>query len=373
MENVPASAKAVPPVSSKTIASARSSWPDYAKGMAMIFLVLGHVRTGFEKVQYQGQPLGVSQVMEMISQVLYLANVPLFFVISGLYLRNSLMKRGAPHFIGNKFNTILYPYLVWGTIQLAFQYVGYRLHMSNTPRQATDWFNLLYNPRPLDQFWFLYVLFFISVFYSLLVYYARLTKTALLIIATLAYIAYYYLPDQFFILGIKQITKFFFYLVLGDIASRWLLDEANVKRFSAVWVIMLILLAFTGVKLAMQGEAENNFFSLQNLLVLLAIFIGMSFTISLSYLLQRLKATRWLSVVGKNTMYIYCMHIIIAGISRALLLKATNYQYPNSCIIIVTIISVGLPIALIPVFQRWGFWFLFSPVRPENKTAKPLV
>jgi fucose 4-O-acetylase-like acetyltransferase len=351
----------------------RSVWPDYAKGMAMIFLVLGHVRTGFEQIQYQGKPLGVSQAMEMISQVLYLANVPLFFVISGLYLRNSLFKRGAAHFIGNKFNTIFYPYLVWGSIQLLFQYVGYRLQMSNTPRELSDWLKLLYDPRPLDQFWFLYTLFTMSVLYALLVYYARLNKTTLFIIAILAYVAYYYLPDTFFIFGIKYMAKFFFYLVLGDIASRWLLDETNVKRFSSVIVLLLILAAFTGVKLAMKGEEENNFFTVQNLLVLLAIFIGMSLTISLSYLLQRLKTARWLSVVGKNTMYIYCMHIIIAGISRALILKATNYQYPNICIIVVVIISVALPIALIPVFQRWGLWFLFSPVKPVKEVPKPLV
>jgi fucose 4-O-acetylase-like acetyltransferase len=359
----------------KAISANRSIWPDYARGIGMIFLVLGHVRKGFEKIEYQGQPLDVNPVLETISQVLYLANVPLFFVISGLYMRNSLFKRDATQFIGNKFNTIFYPYLVWGSIQILFQYVGYRVHMSNTPRQLTDWLNLLYDPRPLDQFWFLYTLFAMSVLYAVLVYYARLNKTTLFILASLAYIAYYFLPDTFFIFGIKYMAKFFFYLVLGDIASRWLLDEKNVKRFSSVTVLLLILAAFTGVKLAMNylhtGEEENNFFSVQNLLVLLAIFTGMCLTVSISYLLQRYRVAGWLSVVGKNTMYIYIMHIIIMGISRALILKATHYQYPNISILLVTFISVALPIVLIPVFERLGLWFLFSPVKPEKKKLQP--
>lgn len=356
--------------------ASRSVWPDYARGIGMIFLVLGHVRKGFVKIEYQGQPLGVSPVLETISQVLYLANVPLFFVISGLYLRNSLFKRGAAQFIGNKFNTIFYPYLVWGTIQILFQYVGYRVHLSNTPRQLPDWLNLFYDPRPIDQFWFLYTLFAMSALYAVLVYYARLNKTTLFIIATLAYIAYYYLPDAFFIFGIKYVAKFFFYLVLGDLASRWLLDEKNVKRFSSFIVFFIILAAFTGVKLIMNylqtGEEENNLFSVQNLLVLLAIFIGMCLTLSISYLLQRYRVAGWLSVVGKNTIYIYCMHIIMMGICRPLVLKATHYQYPNSSIILVTIISVALPIALIPVLERLGLWFLFSPVKKLKMTNDKL-
>jgi fucose 4-O-acetylase-like acetyltransferase len=366
----PASAPG-PAADVKKAALPRRDWMDYARGIAIILVVFGHLIGGFALVKYQGKPLNLDWTFYKFCEIVYYARMPLFFVISGIYIRNSLFKRGFPKFTRYKFDTILYPYFIWGSIQILFQYVGYRMQLSNTPRQPGDLLKLFYDPHSIDQFWFLYTLFAVAIVYAVLVYFLKVNKTVLFTIAALAYVAFYFLPDSFFIFGIKYVAKFLFYLVLGDLAAAWFLNAENAKKFSSVKWLLVLLGVFALIKLVMNrmqiSEDETDFFSVSNLLLLLSIFFGMALILNISFVLQRYRLIPWLSVIGKNSLYIYSMHIIISGILRAIILKATHYQYPNISLYVVVILSILLPIALIKLFNRLGWWWLYSPNKPTNK------
>jgi Fucose 4-O-acetylase and related acetyltransferases len=362
---------AAPATGLKQVSASRRDWMDYARGIAIILIVFGHLIGGFAQIRHQGEALDLDWTFYKVCEIIYYARMPLFFVISGIYIRNSLLKRGFKKFCRYKFDTIFYPYLVWASIQILFQYIGYRMQVSNTPRQPADFLKLLYDPHSTDQFWFLYTLFAVAIVYAVMVYYLKVNKAILLTVAATAYIVFYFLPDAFFIFGIKYVAKFFFYLVLGDIASAWFLNPQHARKFSSVKILLVLLGAFVLIKLVMNRmhitEDENDFFSLQNLLLISSIFIGMALILNISFILQRYHLIRWLSVIGKNSLYIYSMHIILGGLLRTVLLKATNYQYPNFSLYVVVILSILLPIAIIKLFNRMGFWWLYNPTKPKNK------
>ncbi|WP_153798531.1 acyltransferase family protein [Foetidibacter luteolus] len=347
----------------------RRNWIDYARGIAIILVVFKHVTDGLVNMQADIN-LGPYDFCKLF----YYARMPLFFVISGIYIRKSFEKRGLPGFIRYKFSTILYPYLVWATLQITFQLVANRYSVGNTPRTALDYLYLFYQPHQLDQFWFLYVLFTGAVLFALLQFYFRLGKSAMLLVGTATYILFYYLPADFFVFGIKTVCKFLFYIALGDAIARTMLKPENFDKFSSLKLTAIFIALFAALKLVMNvyevPEQETDFFSLQNALLLLSIFSGIAMILNISFVLDRFNLLVFLRKIGKHSLYIYTMHIIINGITRAILFKIGLSQYPNIALYLVTAFSIGLPILLYKLFNQWGLWFLYTP---QKKTQNALT
>jgi fucose 4-O-acetylase-like acetyltransferase len=90
--------------------------------------------------------------------------MPLFFIISGVFVASSLRKRGLRKYVDTRARAILYPYFVWGFLQLSMQMLFTRY----TNGHPTPWsyFDLFYQPREIAQFWYLYALFNVSVIYA---------------------------------------------------------------------------------------------------------------------------------------------------------------------------------------------------------------
>ena len=92
--------------------------------------------------------------------------MPLFFLVSGVFIGASLAKRGFNALLENKSKTILYPYFLWGIIQISIQIIFSAFANSN--KSFTDYTYLLYVPREVEQFWYLYALFNVTVLYAFL-------------------------------------------------------------------------------------------------------------------------------------------------------------------------------------------------------------
>ncbi len=349
------------------VTSNRRGWIDYARGIAIIMVVFGHVSGGFIS-----SGLKINLFFHTLIQVIYYARMPLFFVISGIYIWNSYEKRGLKKFIEYKFSTILYPYFIWGGLQLGFQMVASYYNLSNTPRKITDFLFLLYKPHEIDQFWFLYVLFGVAALFALLRSYCNISKIQFLILGSLTYILFYYLPPTFYDFGIKTICKFLFYLALGDVISSYVLNPKNFEKLSSIKYLIIFALLYASIKTAMIREnipeMETDFFSWQNALLLVSIFTGLGLILNVSFILERYQLFLWLRKIGKYSLYIYIMHNIVSGFSRIVLMKITNGQYTNLILYVVTGLAIGLPIAIYKMTNYFGLSFLYTPKKTNIKT-----
>lgn len=141
----------------KPASKARITWVDAAKGVSIIFVVVYHLFLGLDK-RVTGVPAFWDDVL---NPVLTLVRMPLFFFVSGMFIARSV-KKETWKFVADKLAVVVYPYLLWQTIQFAIakasgakEIVG----VSGDPTWSKLPMLLVGYPKPYGQFWFLYVLF----------------------------------------------------------------------------------------------------------------------------------------------------------------------------------------------------------------------
>src|SRR5687767_539325 len=91
----------------------RWPWVDYLKGIAIILVVYRHILIGIER-----SGLEVPQYLVNANMIFYSFRMPLFFILSGLFISSSLVKRSLQKIIGLKFENLMYPYLIWSFLQI---------------------------------------------------------------------------------------------------------------------------------------------------------------------------------------------------------------------------------------------------------------
>src|SRR5436189_523053 len=64
----------------------RVDWVDYCRGLGIFYVVLGHVLRGLR----QGAILGDSPWCQFVDSWLYSFHMPLFFFLSGLFIKRSI-------------------------------------------------------------------------------------------------------------------------------------------------------------------------------------------------------------------------------------------------------------------------------------------
>ena len=126
------------------------------------------IRDRFEGSKEAGIPVQQYDLLEYANIFFYSFRMPLFFIISGIFITRSLQKRGIGKYVETRARAILYPYFVWGTIQLTLQIIFTRY--TNGHPTIDSYLHLFYLPREIAQFWYLYALFNVSVLYLSLIH-----------------------------------------------------------------------------------------------------------------------------------------------------------------------------------------------------------
>src|ERR1700750_67395 len=138
----------------------RLHWVDYLKGIAIILVVYRHSLLG---IQQKG--ISVPDYLVNANMIFYSFRMPLFFMLSGIFISRSLSKRTVGQFIYTKFESLMYPYFIWATIQISMQI--FLSSYTNSSRTFLDYTYIFYQPRNLDQFWYLPALFNATVVFVL--------------------------------------------------------------------------------------------------------------------------------------------------------------------------------------------------------------
>ncbi|MGH2643997.1 MAG: acyltransferase family protein, partial [Chitinophagaceae bacterium] len=134
------------------LSSRRLAWIDYAKGISIFLVVYHHSFLGLISSGLKVHPLLITTNM-----IVYSFRVPLFFILSGVFIQQGLKKRGLAKYIGYRSRILLYPYLLWVFLEVS---VGYFVQAySNFPWSPVAYLAAFYNPKLLGPLWYLIALF----------------------------------------------------------------------------------------------------------------------------------------------------------------------------------------------------------------------
>lgn len=347
--------------------SKRIAWIDYAKGLTIVLVVYHH---SFLTLVHSG--VNVSQWLINANLSVYSFRMPMFFMLSGLFIARGLGKRGVRRYIAYRSRYLLYPYLLWAFIQttggLLFSSFFYR------PFDWSDYLNIFYQPSATSQLWYLVTLFNTALLYALLA------------------AKFHFKPWQQFMLGvilfmispflsfnsmIQYTTRFYIYLVFGTFISNFILSKRNFNLIASkgLFVPLLILMFLSQYYLfnhqylyKLETYFDLNSLSIPLLLIHFwgmlkfvgIVFIGCAFVLNLCAILQKSGKFIFIRVVGYHSLYIYILHIFIVVSLRVLAVNWLNYD--NAFVLLPVQIIFGMigSVIIYNLCQHAGLNFLYE-------------
>ena len=340
-------------------ADSRLKWVDYAKGIAIILVVYRHLLIGINR-----SGLAAHEILMQANEVVYTFRMPLFFILSGIFIRKGIQKRSVAKFINSKFETIIYPYLIWATLQVTIQILltGY----INADRTWVDYTYIFTRPRSIDQFWFLYALFNTAMLYLLSFKLLKGNRYMLLAVGVA-------LQGLFMVLShipvLNDVLQYFFYMAVGDFCAGYLLDKQHYKKLSSLRLTLLLLPFFVIAQWVYfsQGEHVNIF-----LLTVIAL-TGSTLMFNLSFVMARYDVLGFFPFVGNYSLQVYLMHAMVGAASRVFFVKFVHLTQVPLLLGLGWVLAVLIPIFFYRFCMMSGFWWLFQPKKPASAIQRKTV
>ncbi len=356
----------------------RLTWIDYARGIAIILVLYRHV---FEGIKESGLSVQHYMYLEYANLFFFSFRMPLFFIVSGIFVTASLKKRGVQKFIATKAKTIMYPYFLWACLQITLQIIFSKYTNGHSTPQ--NYLYLLYNPREVDQFWYLYALFSVSTLYVLMKQQLRINANWNILIGIVMFFLSAWMHQQHINLGfVNDTLHYYMFFAIGDAISRFMMDRNNFKYFESWKTLLIMLLPFIAAQiyfLKVNMDHANiekyefvEFF--QPLMYVLIGLIGCAFIINLTFVLQKakFKLLEWLPVLGRHSLYIYVSHVIAFAAVRIFLRKV--FHIDNVPVLLLAGIISGLiiPVVLYKLSVKWNmrWWFTLEDEDAKDKEIK---
>jgi fucose 4-O-acetylase-like acetyltransferase len=340
----------------------RLAWVDYLRGIAIVLVVYRHVLLG---IQNSGMTLPPAYLNANI--MFFSFRMPLFFILSGIFISSSLAKKSLGRIIYSKFELLLYPYIIWSVIQITIQIFASRY--TNSDRTAFDYIYILYQPKQIDQFWYLPALFNSTIVYLL-------TKKKLKLhgwMQILLGLALYFLSPL-----CRQVTmmsdwmEFYIFFAIGDTFSTYFFHDkfqAFLKNRYTLPALLPVFIATQFYYLHLYNTSPGNDVNL-GLFLPIALF-GCLTMCALAYRLQKWDILRFLRVLGYHSLYIYVMHVIVAAFVRVILTKVSGLHQPVALLFIGIALASTVPVMIynLFIFEK-PLYFLFSLHRyPKRSTV----
>jgi fucose 4-O-acetylase-like acetyltransferase len=353
----------------------RFAWIDYVRGICIILVCYRHSFEGLTNAHF---PTSEHPLLELINSSLVTFRMALFFIISGSFISQTLLKKSYGAYVTDRLKLILYPMLVWGAIQITLQLVF--KDFTNAKREPVDYLNLLVMPRKIEQFWYLNTLFMVGILYAFLKSVLRFKLWQLMVSAILLYalggyyysinanmryetLAYSFIPD---------LLHYYIFFFIGDAISSFLFNKNNTPYLGSFkllvpgFLLFLITHYFYTILNAQHHQGYYVEFYMPVFFLLVALSGG-AFTIQISFILQRWKTMQFLRVIGYHSLYIYLVHVMITAAVRVIVSKlfhVTNIPF----LLLVSIVSgIIIPILIYNILTRNGMWWMFSLKKPTDE------
>ncbi len=346
----------------------RLAWVDYLKGIAILLVVYRHVLIGIQRsvavAQAQGSNIpDVPAYLEKANMIFFSFRMPLFFILSGIFISGSLAKRTLKQVIGIKFENLLYPYFVWVFLQVTLQIVlGGN---TNSNRSLIDYTYIFYQPRALDQFWYLPALFNTTVIYLLVKTQLKPPVWGQFFIGATLYFTSPYLHS---VSMISDWMEFYIFFALGDAVAVFFFKESTQRFLKNPYSLLLITPIFFLTQvyyLAHITEPGKADFLVIALIGCLSMFI-------LAFRMQSWNVASFLRIIGYHSLYIYVTHVFIAGLVRLSLTKFLHIHNPFILLACGIFFGITIPIIFYNLLILDGpLWFLFSYKKRPIRQASP--
>ena len=361
------------------IKPARLNWIDYARGLAIILVAYRHV---YEGAKQSGVYVDQYKMLEYVNIFLFPFRMPLFFIVSGIFISISVHKNGMAKYIGTRARTILYPYFLWGALQLLLQMVF--AQYSNGKPEPSALLHLFYLPRELAQFWYLYALFNVSMLYLFTKFILRLPALLNFAIGIGLFYLSGYLYQQttssYLVLNILHhsflfdVLHYYIFFVIGDLAGRYLTSQQFRSIASSGKNVLLLLLVFL---------AAQSYFLMANLrspvpkfmyvefyqpfVFLLIALTGCLFMIFLTCWIDKKNILKWLPVLGRHSLYIYVAHVIVFAAVRTILMRVFHIEDPLIIIFSGMLFGITVPVLMYKLADRFNMRWIFTLEKKKEK------
>jgi peptidoglycan/LPS O-acetylase OafA/YrhL len=211
--------------------------------------------------------------------------------------------------------------------------------------------SLLWQPRA--QFWFLYVLFFVFVF-AILIY--RHVNTVWIIGVLVASLCLYFFADYIHAgyLG-SMVSRYFIYFALGVWFSTWNRDF----NFGSAYWLTLIGLLFIAVQLFYQFMPVGQSSLYISVISLTLAVAGIVLVLVLSQFLV-LFNLEWLAIVGRYSMVIFLVHILVGSGCRVILQKGLGITDVPVHMLVGMTGALFVPIIFYQLCRKMNFVGVFS-------------
>lgn len=331
----------------------RFGWVEYARGIAIVLVVYRHCLVGMQRAG-----VVVASQAYAVQEFLYNVRMPVFFVLSGIFLQVSLRKSSQQLLIRKKAATLLYPYILWSVFLISLQWVFSAY--TNSSRTARDFLYILLQPRELDHMWYLLALFNTSVLFLLLNPLLTRYKSIHIGLALLLHFASFYLaPWSFF----SDIAYHYIFLVAGAFISGQVSKWESLSTSGTALILLLVAPFFIAGQLYWLRNIGENYQSAHWWDLgpyLLIIFIACFVFYLVSRLLEAWGRMRWLQKLGKHSLYIYILHIHIIAFVRILFVKVLKIREWEYVLPVSVVLALVLPVYIFSIIKKYNGQFLFS-------------
>src|SRR6476620_10458581 len=270
----------------------RYSWVDYLRGVIILLVVYHHAYLGIER---SGIPM--PETVGHANMIFYSFRMPLFFIISGVFTTISLSKQSTKDLIFVKFDKILYPYFIWAFIQVTLQI--FMSHFTNSDRTVHDYLYILYQPKQLDQFWYLPALFNATMVF---IFFKTKVKPGMYVHLLIGFALFITAPFLNEISMMSNWMRFYLFFVIGDLISGILFTDTLQKQLKKPITLCIFLPIFITAQvvylhnnvgvIAMETtidtfHGDNTLYALNELNFLITSLIGCITLIFIAFLLEK--------------------------------------------------------------------------------------
>lgn len=320
----------------------RILWVDYARGLGIVLVVLGHVLYGMRHAS-----LALPPHSDYLLDWIYSFHMPLFFFLSGMFVPVSIRK-GITRFVRRRIGTILYCYLLWYVLNVAARVV-----FGGVTNYQSSWSDLLHVlDRPFGELWFLYVLVICCVGFTILHGLGIRTKGVLLAGAALLFLRAFVDADQSRILDLALYHSVFF--ALGAAATDLRFAPCrNLYVWAALGVTCFALLSS-----AVAAPEWCRHFR-----AAVALF-GIAGTALFGQVLAEGKSLRFIATLGALSLQIYLAHTFFAAGWRIACQKVMGVEGVTVHVVGGLLAGLLLPVVLYAFSVRLHFPYLFGLSKP---------
>lgn len=323
---------------------------DYIKGIGIALVVYGHVARGVVKA---GLPFD-QQLFEQLDAAIYSFHMPLFFFVSGVLFFASFARRGRAEFMLSKLQTVAYPYLLWSILQGVLEVVLSR--WTNGGVSLSEVFALLWRPRA--QFWFLYVLFFVFLVASIV--YSLRNKVQNRIVLALAILLYLSAWSPLDLYATNMFGQWFVFFALGAA-----LPSAIAALGERAWIFPIFAALFLATFAVLPQIAGKEFGMAMKLALAL---LGVASVIGAAGWAMRLGQS-WLAMLGRHSLEIYLLHILVGSGVRIVLQKFMGVTNPAVHLLVGTFFGLGVSLWVAVTIKKYGGNWMFAAPRLKSAVS----